>query len=103
LFDAIDTSEKRGFLMGRLAERQENLKFPRRGSNGSGDLPVGHFCVESLLQKYFAFPVGQIISTNSRHPTPPEGRWPSSRTRGGLRWTRQRFAGNGIAGRVMSL
>ena len=26
--------------------------------------------VQSLLQKYFASPVGQIISTNSRHPTP---------------------------------
>jgi hypothetical protein len=30
--------------------------------------------VQSPLQKYFASPVGQIISTNSRHPTPPEGR-----------------------------
>jgi hypothetical protein len=30
--------------------------------------------VQSRLQKYFAAPVGQIISTNSRHPTPPEGR-----------------------------
>src|SRR5712692_8758833 len=30
--------------------------------------------VQSSLQKYFASPVGQIISTNSRHPTPPEGR-----------------------------
>jgi hypothetical protein len=30
--------------------------------------------VQSCLQKYFASPVGQIISTNSRHPTPPEGR-----------------------------
>ena len=41
------------------------------------DLPVGRFAdraVESRLQKYFASPVGQIISTNSRHPTPPEGR-----------------------------
>jgi hypothetical protein len=39
-----------------------------------GDLPVGHFCVQPHLQKYFASPVGQIISTNSRHPTPQEGR-----------------------------
>src|SRR5260370_14083821 len=68
--------------------------------SGSSDLPVGHFCVESPLQKYFASPVGQIISTNSRHPTPQEGRWPSSRTRGGMRWTRQRFARDGIAGQV---
>src|SRR5467141_4835322 len=30
--------------------------------------------VQSPLQKYFASPVGQIISTSSRHPTPPEGR-----------------------------
>ena len=30
--------------------------------------------VQSPLQKYFTSPVGQIISTNSRHPTPPEGR-----------------------------
>src|SRR6202795_903465 len=30
--------------------------------------------VQSPLQKYFAYPVGQIISTNSRHPTPQEGR-----------------------------
>src|SRR5882757_4575497 len=43
-------------------------------STGSGDLPVGHFGVQSPLQKYFASPVGQIISTDSRHPTPPEGR-----------------------------
>jgi hypothetical protein len=56
--------------------------------------------VQSSLQKYFTSPVGQIISTNSRHPTPPEGRWPSSRTRGGMRWTRQRFARDGVAGRV---
>src|SRR6267142_7088447 len=30
--------------------------------------------VQSPLQKYSASPVGQIISTNSSHPTPPEGR-----------------------------
>jgi hypothetical protein len=32
------------------------------------------WAVQSPLQKYFASPVGQIISTSSRHPTPPEGR-----------------------------
>ena len=32
------------------------------------------WAVQSPLQKYFASPVGQIISTNSRHPTPQEGR-----------------------------
>jgi hypothetical protein len=30
--------------------------------------------VQSSLQKYFTSPVGQIISTSSRHPTPQEGR-----------------------------
>jgi hypothetical protein len=30
--------------------------------------------VQSPLQKYFASPDGQIISTSSRHPTPQEGR-----------------------------
>jgi hypothetical protein len=41
------------------------------------DLPdrlSGDFDVESRLQKYFASPVGQIISTNSPHPTPQQGR-----------------------------
>ena len=59
------------------------------------------WAVQSPLQKYFASPVGRIISTNSRHPTPQEGRWPSSRTRGGMRWKRQLLARNGIAGRVL--
>ena len=43
----------------------------------SSDLPVGQFVdrgVQPHLQKYFASPVGQIISTTSRHPTPQEGR-----------------------------
>jgi hypothetical protein len=30
--------------------------------------------VQSHLQKYLPSPVGQIISTNSRHPTPQQGR-----------------------------
>jgi hypothetical protein len=54
------------------------FKFPRAGRMAwPADLPdrlSGDFDVESCLQKYFASPVGQIISTNSRHPTPPEGR-----------------------------
>jgi hypothetical protein len=80
--------------------------IPNRLSTPSGDLPVGRLVgmrVESLLQKYFASPVGQIISTNSRHPTPP-GAYRDRHGRGvRMRWTRQRFARNGIAGWVMSL
>jgi hypothetical protein len=30
LFDAIGKSERCGYLKGRLAEREENLEFPRR-------------------------------------------------------------------------
>ncbi len=55
--------------------------------------------VQSPLQKYFASPVGQIISTNSRHPTPPEGRIMIVTDA----WTRQRLACDGIAGRVERL
>jgi hypothetical protein len=43
----------------------------------AGDLPVGRLVdrrVESRFKKYFASPVGQIISTSSRHPTPQQGR-----------------------------
>jgi hypothetical protein len=46
-------------------------------SQQASDLPVGRLVdrgVQPSLQKYFASPVGQIISTNSRHPTPQEGR-----------------------------
>jgi hypothetical protein len=32
------------------------------------------WAVQSRLKKYFTSPVGQIISTSSRHPTPQEGR-----------------------------
>ena len=41
------------------------------------DLPdglFGEYRVQPCQQKYFASPVGQIISTNSRHPTPLQGR-----------------------------
>jgi hypothetical protein len=31
LFDAIDKSEKCGFLTGHPAEREENLEYPRHG------------------------------------------------------------------------
>ncbi len=74
------------------------LNLSTCATTGSGDLPVGHFCVESPLQKYFASPVGQIISTNSRRPTPQRGVSRSSRTRDGMRWTRQRQAWNVMQG-----
>ena len=42
--------------------------------------------VQSHSEKFFALPVGQIISTSPRHLVPPEGRL-ATRTRGGMRWT----------------
>jgi hypothetical protein len=70
-------------------------------SPACGDLPVGRFVdrrVESPLQKYFAMLVGQIISTNSRHPT-PQGAYRDRHGRGvRMRWTRQRFARDGLQG-----
>ena len=61
-------------------------------------------CVQSPLQKYFASPVGQIISTNSRHPVPRRGAYHDRHERwDGMRWTRQRFARDGIAGRASRL
>jgi hypothetical protein len=38
--------------------------------------------VQSPLQKYFTSPVGQIISTNSRHPVPHRGAYRDRHERG---------------------
>jgi hypothetical protein len=40
--------------------------------------------------KIFRFPRTPNHFYNPRHPVPLEGRWPSSLTRGGMRWTRRR-------------
>jgi hypothetical protein len=82
-----------------------------RGTNEICSRRCGVICPSGVLSTGVSTPFCKnislhpsgIISTNSRHPTPQEGRWPSSRTRGGMRWTRQRFACNGIAGRVERL
>ena len=62
------------------------------------DLPVVPICRGPRL----------LISTpnqwlHSNRPTPQRGVSRSSRTRGGMRWTRQRLAREGIAGRVERL
>src|SRR6202171_1217525 len=70
------------------------------------DLPVGRFldrAVESYFgfsEKYFGSHSPQITSRPFRIPPHQRGVARSSRTRGGVRWTRQRFARDGIAGRV---
>ena len=58
--------------------------------------------VQSSLQKYFGFRAPQITSRTLAVPPHTRGVSRSSRTRGGMRWTRQRLARDGIAGRVMS-
>jgi hypothetical protein len=37
------------------------------------DGQISDFPVQPFSQKYFALAVGQIISTNSRHPVPQRG------------------------------
>src|SRR5258706_2694063 len=55
--------------------------------------------VQPHLQKYFGFSEIQIKLYDSlSRPTKERSR--SSRTRGGMRWTRQRLARNVIAGRI---
>ena len=68
--------------------------------------PVGWFVdrrVESYFcfsEKYFGSHLPQIRSRTFRVPPHQRGVSRSSRTRDGMRWTRQRFARDGIAGRV---
>jgi hypothetical protein len=56
--------------------------------------------VQSHRKKFIAMPVGQIISTSWRVQSRTRGVSRSSRTRDGMRWTRQRRARDGIAGQA---
>src|SRR5258705_10921051 len=62
--------------------------------------PGGQISVQPHLQKYFRSHAPQIKSRTLAIPPHYRGGSRSSRTRGGMRWTRQRFACDGIAGRV---
>src|SRR5450432_2322572 len=62
------------------------------------------WAVQSSLQKYFCFRLTQITSRTFRIPSHTEGRFAIVTDVGhGMRWTRQRFARDGIAGRVERL
>ncbi len=79
--------------------------FRRRSTQPTGcDLPDGQiseFAVQSPLQKYFCFHTPQITSRTFRIPSHTEGRFAIVTDVGhGMRWTRQRFACDGIAGRI---
>ena len=56
--------------------------------------------VQPPLQKYFCSRLTQITSISPAVPPHSRGVSRSSRTRVGMRWTRQRLARAGIAGRV---
>ena len=56
--------------------------------------------VQPLLQKYSASRFTQITSISPAVSSHSRGVSRSSRTRDGMRWTRQRLARAGIAGRV---
>jgi hypothetical protein len=66
----------------------------------SGGFLTGLSSLISDFPKNISVPTHPKSHLEFSHPTPPEGRWPSSRTRGGMRWTQQRFARKGIAGQV---
>ena len=60
------------------------------------------WAVQSPLQKYFGFRTPQITSKTFSIPSHTEGRFAIVTDVGhGMRWTRQRFAGEVIAGRVL--
>ena len=62
-------------------------------TSAATDLPVRQFPVYPARKKYFAFAVGQISATSSRHPTP---------TRGAFRDRHERGEGSGGRGSVVA-
>src|SRR5216683_3368294 len=66
----------------------------------SGGLLTGLSSLISDFPKNISVPTHPKSILELSHPTPQRGVSRSSRTRGGVRWTRQRFARDGIAGRV---
>ena len=55
----------------------------------------------ALIRKIFPFPLDPNQLYNPSPSRPQRGGSRSSRTRGGMRWTRQRRRANGVAGRVL--
>ncbi len=86
--------EREGFepafadLTGRRRGSAPSFGLARNGEfiePDQADLPDGQIselAVQPLLQKYFTSPVGQIISTHSRHPVPLRGAYRDRHGRG---------------------
>ena len=70
---------------------------PDRANQRAGDLPV-----QPHFQKYFRSRLTQIKSITRAVSSPMRGVSRSSRTRGGMQWTRQRWARNVMAGRALA-
>jgi hypothetical protein len=93
--------------------RRREYAAPRPGhernllSLSCADLPVGRFVdrgVQPPLQKCFGFHPPQITSRTLPIPSHTEGRFAIVTDVGhGMRWTRQRLARDGVAGRVERL
>ena len=60
-----------------------------------GDLPDGHFSCPVPFVKIFPFSPDPNQFTDSHRPVPQWGGSRSSRTRGGMRWTRMALLTNG--------
>jgi hypothetical protein len=74
---------------------------PTGPSDLSDRLSLLILAVEPLFKKYFCSRLTQINSISLAVSSPRRGVSRSSRTRGGMRWTRQRWACDVIAGRVL--
>src|ERR1700738_4873272 len=72
--------------MSRPKSARATLPEPVRQSNPTGKSPK---VCPALRAKIFRFPRRANQPHNSLHPVPPEGRRPSSQTRGRERWTRR--------------
>src|SRR5882757_1149778 len=91
-------SKGRDPLLGDETRRPHDLDQGSMASENGAGCPTGKsFLVFgnrvkpkiTTNQKYFAFPEGQISAITLAIPSHSEGRRPSSRTRGGLRWTQE--------------
>ena len=91
----------RSLSSGRGLRRVGGLIRPPRilGDLLNGINPM--LAVQSCLQKYFCSRLTQIKSISLAVSSHSRGVSRSSRTRGGMRWTRQRWACDVIAGRVL--
>ncbi len=90
----IEQAAARGRRIGLLSTFEPTLAS-MAAAGGSVDLPDGlsrQFRVQCAHQKYFASPFGGSRSVDSAIPPHKRCVSRSSRTWGGTRWTRQRFA-----------